>query len=230
MTKKNKNQTEQNLENVESALSRAELFIERKQKAITYVILIIVLLVMGYFGYKRFVAQPNAQQALEESFIAERYFEQDSFRLALEGDGVNYGFLEMIDNYKHTPAGNLSKYYAGVCYLNLGEFDAAVEYLKSFESEDMMVGANAHGLLGDAYLELGDNLNAIKHYEKAAKLANNDFLSPIYLMKAGEVCEIEGQVEKALEIYDIIESDYFGTREQRSIEKYQTRVQLKINE
>lgn len=227
---KNKNQTEQNLENVESALSRAELFIERKQKSITYVILIIILLVMGYFGYKRFVSQPNAQQALEESFIAERYFEQDSFRLALEGDGVNYGFLEMIDNYKHTPVGNLSKYYAGVCYLNLGEFDAAVEYLKSFESDDMMVGANAQGLLGDAYLELGDNQNAIKHYEKAAKLASNDFLSPIYLMKAGEVYEIEGQFKKALEIYDRIESDYFGTREQRNIEKYQTRVQLKINE
>ncbi|MFO7789234.1 MAG: tetratricopeptide repeat protein [Bacteroidota bacterium] len=219
-----------NLENVESALSKAELFIENNQKTITYVVLGIVLIVVGYFGYKRYISQPKAEQAVQESFVAERYFAQDSFRLALEGDGLNYGFLDIIDNYGSTPYGNLSKYYAGVCYINLGEFEAAIDYLDDFKSSDMMVGANAEGLIGDASLEIGDTKKAIKHYGKAAKNADNKFLSPIYLMKKGQALEIQGDYEEALEVYNTIEEDWYGTKEQRGIEKYQERAKLHLNE
>ncbi|MFW5767586.1 MAG: tetratricopeptide repeat protein [Bacteroidota bacterium] len=230
MMAKKKSESNQNIENVETALSRTELFIEKHQKTITYTILIIVLLVVGYFGYKRYILQPKAEQAVAEAFVAERHFARDSFRLALEGDGVNYGFLDIIDNYGGTPYANLSKYYAGICYLNLGEFDAAIEYLRDFKSKDMMVGANAQGLLGDAYLETGDSKNAVKAYDKAAKLANNKFLSPIYLMKKGRSLEIQGEYDKALTVYNTIEEDWYGTREQREIEKYQERAKLQLNE
>src|SRR6056297_3658469 len=112
MAKKKSEHTEQNLENVETALSKTELFIEKNQKTITYVVLILLLIVAGYFGYKRFIIQPKAEQAVAEAFVAEQYFAKDSFRLALEGDGVNYGFLDIIDNYGSTPQGNLAKYYS----------------------------------------------------------------------------------------------------------------------
>lgn len=230
MAKKNTDHNaDQNLENVESALTSAESFIEKNQKRITYVLLAIIVVVFGFFGYKKLVVAPKAEASLEEIFQAQLYFEQDSFRLALEGDGANYGFLDIIDNYKSAPAGNLAHYYAGICYLNLGEYEAALEYLKRFHSDDIMIGANAQGLIGDAYLELNELGNAIKHYEKAAKLGQNDLISPIYLMKAGQVYEMDGQYEKALEIYNRIETEYYGTREQRNIEKYQTRVKLKMN-
>jgi tetratricopeptide (TPR) repeat protein len=230
MAKKKTDHTDQNLESVESALSRAELFIEKNQKQISYVAIAILVIVLGYFGFKKLVMQPKAEQALEEIFVAERYFERDSFQLALQGDGINYGFLDVIDNYKSTPAGNLSHYYAGVCYLNLGEYDAAIKYLKSFKTKDLMVGANAMALIGDAYMELGDVKNAILQYEKAAKTANNDLLTPMFLMKAGQALEIDGQYQKALDIYNRIDNEFYGTREQRNIEKYQTRVEMKMKQ
>ena len=229
MAKKKDTKAEQNLENVESALSRTEMFIEKNQKTITYALVIVIVIVMGFFGYKKFILQPKAEEAVAESFIAENNFAKDSFRLALEGDGVNYGFLDIIDNYGNTPYGNLAKYYAGVSYLKLGEFDAAIEYLKDFKSDDMMVGANAQGLIGDAYLELNDMKNAVKHYEKAAKQANNEFLSPVYLMKAGQTYELLEQYEDALDVYNRIEKEWYGSREQRMIEKYQERVKLHID-
>ncbi|MEA1874376.1 MAG: tetratricopeptide repeat protein [Bacteroidota bacterium] len=228
MAKKKTNQTDSNFENVESALSRVELFIEKNQKRITYVLFAIVIVVFGYFGFAKFIAQPKAETAFEEIFIAERYFEQDSFQLALEGDGVNYGFLDIIDNYRRTPAGNLAFYYAGISYLNLGEFEAAIEYLNRFSADDVMLEANAVGAIGDSYLELDDLKSAVKNYEKAAKIADNDFLSPIFLMKAGKTYEIDGQYQKALDIYNRIETEYYGTREQRNIEKYQARVEMKM--
>ncbi|MDA3820293.1 MAG: hypothetical protein PF590_07545 [Candidatus Delongbacteria bacterium] len=230
MAKKKKDTTNQNLENVESALSKAELFIENNQKTITYVVLAIVLVVVGYFGYKRYIYQPRTVQAVQESFVAEQYFAKDSFRLALEGDGLNYGFLDIIDNYGNTPYGNLSKYYAGACYLNLEEYEAAIEYLKDFKSDDMMIGANALGLIGDASLEIDDTKNAVKYYDKAAEQANNEYLSPVYLMKKGQTLEIQGNYKKALDVYNTIEKEWYGTREQRSIEKYQERAKLELNE
>jgi len=228
MAKKKTNQNESNFENVESALTRAELFIEKNQKHITYVLFAIVIVVFGYFGFNKFIAQPKAETAFEEIFIAERHFEQDSFQLALEGDGINYGFLDIIDNYQRTPAGNLAFYYAGVSYLNLGEYEAAIEYLDRFSADDVMLEANAVGAIGDAYLELNDLKAAVKHYEKAAKIANNDFLSPIFLMKAGKTYEMNEQYQKALDIYNRIETEYYGTSEQREIEKYQARVEMKL--
>ncbi len=228
MANKKTNHNDSNFENVESALTRAELFIEKNQKRITYVLLALVIVVFGYFGYNKFVVQPKSEIALEDIFIAERYFEQDSFQLALEGDGVNYGFLDIIDNYKRTPAGNLAFYYAGISYLNLGEFEAAIEYLNRFSAEDVMLEANAIGAIGDAYLELDDLSAAVNRYEKAAKIADNEFLSPIFLMKAGETYEMDGQYQKALDIYNRVETEYYGTREQRNVEKYQARVEMKM--
>lgn len=229
MAKKKTDSSHQSMENVESALSRAELFIENNQKTIIYIVLAIALVVVGFWGYKKLIIAPKAKEAITESFPAEHYFETDSFRLALEGDGVNYGFLDIIDNYGNTPYGNLARYYSGVCYMRLGEYEAAIEYLKSFDTDEDMIYPNALGLIGDANLELGDQAEAVKYYKMAAKEADNEFLSPVYLMKAGKVYELMGSYEDALKLYEKIEKEYYGNREQRMIEKYITRAKLKMN-
>jgi len=56
-------------------------------------------------------------------FMAQKYFEQDSIRKALNGDGQYLGFLAIIDEYGMTKSSNLSHYYAGMCYLKLGQFE-----------------------------------------------------------------------------------------------------------
>jgi tetratricopeptide (TPR) repeat protein len=162
-------------------------------------------------------------------FVAEQYFERDSFNLALYGDGNYFGFLDIIDEYRITKAANLAHYYSGISFLRLGEFETAIEYLKKFESNDHMLAPLTQGAIGDACLELNDTSEALRYYEKAYSMNENEFLNPIYLLKAGQVYESLGNYERALERYQMIKSNFPESQEGRDIEKYITRVQVNID-
>ncbi|HOK39164.1 MAG: tetratricopeptide repeat protein [Bacteroidales bacterium] len=227
---KKKTEEKDAFKSVESSLSRAENFIEENQKAFIYGIAGLLLVVLLVIGYYRFIREPRIKQSWAEAFKAEMYFERDSFNLALNGDGVYPGLLDIIDDYGRTPIGKASRYYAGVCYMRLGDYETAISHLKKFKSKDAMVSAMAIGLIGDAYMELGDLDKALDYYLDAAKKADNDLLSPIFLMKAGRTCELLNDYEKALELYKKIDKDYYDTPQQREIEKYITRAELKIEQ
>jgi tetratricopeptide (TPR) repeat protein len=161
-------------------------------------------------------------------YVAEKYFETDSFRLALEGDGSYLGFIDIIDEYGITKCANLAKYYAGICHLKLGEYEEAIDNLKKFDSDDALVGSVAIGAIGDAYIELGQLEEGLEFYLKAAERKKNDFTSAVYLKKAGLVYEELGDYKKALEVYEKIESQFPKSEESRDIEKYITSVKIKI--
>ncbi|MGC9471739.1 MAG: tetratricopeptide repeat protein [Bacteroidales bacterium] len=230
MAKKKKEPARDGLHDIENALTRTEQFIEDNQKIITTVVAVIVLMVSAYLGYRRFIHTPRNQEAMAQMFMAERYFEADSFNLALYGDGNYLGFLDIIDDYGMTRAANLASYYSGISYLHLGQYENALEYLKKFESKDEMLGPISQGAIGDAYLELGETREAIDQYLKAAHMKDNPFLSPIYLMKAGQLLEEEGDYEKALKLYREIETKYPESTEARDIEKFITRATLHLEE
>jgi hypothetical protein len=93
---KKKDKTEENITAVEEALSKSELFIERNQKILTIIVGVIVLIVLAFFGAKRFYIDPREQEAKALIFKAEQYFSQDSLQLALHGDGNYPGFLRSL--------------------------------------------------------------------------------------------------------------------------------------
>ena len=150
MAQKKKQEQETGFENVESALSRTEQYIEENQKSLTIIVLIIIGIVGAYLGYKRFYVAPRDKEAQQQMFMAEKYFEQDSFRLALDGDGQYPGFIQIIDDYSVTKSANLAHYYAGISYLHMGNYEDAVDYLEEFSSDDIMIAPIALGALGDA--------------------------------------------------------------------------------
>ncbi len=80
---------------------------------------------MVLFGYKKFVAEPNAKAAAELIWKAEYYFEIDSLDHALNGDDQWPGFITIADDYGSTPSGNLANYYMGAIYMQKGEFEMA---------------------------------------------------------------------------------------------------------
>lgn len=225
---KKTSQANESFKSVESALSRAENFIETHQKAFMYGLGGVLVVVLGVIAYFKLVREPRIEEAWSESYKAEFYFEKDSFNLALNGDGAFPGFLDIIDDYGSTPMGNAARYYAGVCYMRLGDFESAISELEEFDSKDHMVGPMATNLIGDANMELGNMDEALKLYLEAAESAGNDFLSPVFLMKAGRTCELLGDFKQALEIYKRIESEYYNTPQQREIEKYIKRVEMKL--
>lgn len=221
---KKKDRAEENILAVEEALSKTELFIEKNQKVLYIIIGVIVVLVLGIFGFKRLYLAPKDKEAQSQMYMAEKYFEKDSLRLALNGDGNYLGFLDIIDDYKLTKTANLAKYYSGICYLHLGEYQTAIDYLKKFRSKDQMVSSMALGAIGDAYLELDDKDDALDYYLKAAENNKNNYTTPMFLMKAGMTCELLGNYSRALELYDRIRNEFRGSAEFRNVDKYIARA------
>ncbi len=223
---KKKTQQHDSFEGFEGALTRTEQFIEDNQKTLTYIVLGIVAVVVIYIGFKRFYLAPLEEEARSQMFVAEKYFEQDSFNLALMGDGQYLGFLDIIDEYKITKSANLAKYYAGISYLRLGQYEDAIEYLKSFKSSDKMVAPIAEGAIGDAYVELEDMETGVKQYMKAANMCDNNLITPRYLMKAAQVYEELAEYQKAVENYERIQKEYLDFANRENIEKYLTRARI----
>lgn len=219
MAKKTDN-TEEKIMAVEEALSKSEVFIEKNQKIIGIVVGAIAIIVLAYFGFQRFYLEPREKEAQSQMFMAEKYFEQDSLSRALNGDGSYPGFLEIIDDYGMTKAATLAHYYTGIIYLNQGKYQEAIDHLKKFDIKDALVQPMAKGAIGDAYMELGKTAEAAKQYEKAAKSTENEFTTPVFLLKAGWAYEHDGKKEKAIEVYRKIKTTYPRSAEARDIEKY----------
>jgi tetratricopeptide (TPR) repeat protein len=216
--------TETSMENVEHALSKSEQFIEDNQKMLTIIMFAIIVVIGGYWGTKKLYILPQANEAKQMMFYAQNYFEKDSFNLALNGDGMNMGFLEIADDYSITKPGKLAKYYAGVSFLHLGQLDEAIDYLSGFSCDDELLEATAKGALGDAYLEKGDVDAAIRHYKNASSV-DNEVIAPGYLLKLGLVYEDQKDYSKAMESYQIIKDKYTSSTESRTIDKYITRAE-----
>jgi tetratricopeptide (TPR) repeat protein len=229
MTKKKKAVTEEKIENVENLLSKTENYIEENQRSLTIIVIAIVVVVLGYLGYRNLYVAPQEAEARSQIYMAERYFERDSFRLALYGDGNYPGFIDIIDDYSVTNTANLARYYAGISYLRLGRYQDAIDHLTRFDSRDRLASSIAYGAMGDAYVELGDLDRAATYYTRAARRRPNEFTSPIYWMKAGLVYENLGNYQRALEAYSNIRDNYPESTEGRQIEKYIARVELELN-
>lgn len=229
MAKKEVKKTD-SLENVESALSKTEQFIENNQKTLMYIILGIVIIVGGYWSYMKFYKNPLEEEVKSQMFIAERYFEKDSFNLALNGDANYPGFIQIIEDYGSTKTGNLANYYAGICYMNLKEYDNAIEYLSDFKTSDLLLQPITYGAIGDAYLENGETTKAIEYYKKASSSNKNEFTTAIYLKKLGQLLENEGKYKEALAAYEEIFTEYSKSTEARTIEKYIARVKVQLGE
>jgi len=211
---------DQRLENIDETLTKTEAFIVKNQVTLLVVIGLIAVAVLGYFGYQKYILEPKTAEAQEQIYMAQQFFAADSLDKALYGDGNNLGFIDIVDNYGSTKPGNLANYYAGICFLKKGQFDQAINYLEDFDANDEMIEPMAKGAIGDAYLELGDKEKAVGYYLEAANENENKFTTPLFLKKAGQVYELLGKYDKAIDIYKRIREKYPQSDEGRTIEKY----------
>lgn len=215
---------------VEEIVSKSEQFIENNSKKIIYGILAIALVVAAVLGIKHGYLIPKEKKASAALFKGEQYFARDSFALALNGNGADYdGFEAIIDQYGGTDAGNLAKAYAGICYYKMGDTQKALDMLKSFSASDNMVSPAITGLIGDCYVNMGDVKQGINYFEKAAKQADNEVVSPVYLKKAGIAYESLKQYKDAVKAYTTIKDKYYTSMEAGDIDKYITRASSQTN-
>jgi tetratricopeptide (TPR) repeat protein len=205
----------------EKVVDSARDFWGKNSKVITYVLVGLVVVIGGFFAYTTFFKAPAEAKAADAIWKAEDYFRQDSFKLALNGDGVNTGFIKAISKYSGTKAGNLSKFYAGACYMQLGDFNNAIKYLKDFSTSQVEVKLRATGLLGDAYSELGKKQEAIDYYKKAGTLFDKDDVnSPEYLFRAAMLNQELGKNKDAIELLRMIKDKYPNSQRAFEVDKY----------
>jgi tetratricopeptide (TPR) repeat protein len=185
----------------------------------------LILLVGGWFGYKKFYSEPNNEKANEAIWKAQQYLDKDSIKLALNGDGQSAGFEKVAKNYSGTKAGNMAKYYTGLCYLKLSDFNKAVTYLKDYSPETKSAQALTYRLLGDAYSELNKNDEAIDYYEKAGNAFTEDEgQSAESLFRAGLKSEVIGKNENAIKYYKEIKEKFPKSERGYQVDKYLARL------
>lgn len=225
MVKNKKEDNPQGIKNVEQTLTSTEQFLEENYKPLLIGLGVVVVLV-GLFWLGRMYLGKQNDEAQSQMYQAQKYLEVDSINLALNGDGNYLGFLDIAREYKFTSAGNLAKYGAGICYLHMGNYEEAIDFLNKYSKKDKVIGSIAIGATGDAYVELGDVEKGISKYLEAADFAGNSFNTPLFLMKAAELYEMNGKYTDALKLYQQIKDEYPGSTEGSSIEKYIARAKL----
>jgi tetratricopeptide (TPR) repeat protein len=225
MAKSKKEDNPQGFKNVGETLTRTEQFLEENYKPLLAGLAIVVVLVGLFWLGKMYLSKRN-DEAQSQMYQAQKYLEQDSVNLALNGDGNYLGFIDIAKDYKFTNAGNLALYGAGICYLHLANFEEAIDFLEKYSKKDKVIGSIAIGATGDAYVELGNTEKGIAKYLEAAEFASNSFNTPLFLMKAAELYEINGKYADALKLYEKIKDEYPSSTEGSSIEKYISRALL----
>jgi predicted negative regulator of RcsB-dependent stress response len=220
MTDKNKLPVTEEKDTVEKVTG----FWNQYSKQILIGIAAILVVGGGIFGYNYFISGPNEKKAAEAMRYAEEYFRQDSVKLALEGDHFNPGFLKIISKYSGTKAANLANFYAGSCYLTMGDFKNAAKHLEDFSTSEPLVKARAKALLADADAELGKKDEAVKLYKEAGSIfEKDDYYSPQYLFRAAYLYESMGKTKDAIEVYKMIKEKYPQYKEY-DIDKYLGRL------
>lgn len=212
-------------EGLDVALGKTEMFFEKNSKKVIYLLLALFVIAAAIFGYWQLIAQPRDSKAAEMMAQAQYRFEAEApdYTLALEGDANGAGFLDVIEQYGSTPAGNLAKHYAGICYLQLGDLDNAAAYLAKYKQAKgvpaQIINAQNLGLQGDVAVEKGDYAAAIKFFEKAVKASKNDLTAPTYLRKAALAAKAMGNTDQAIELVERIYTEFPGSAEARNVER-----------
>ena len=224
------NKTEQVLEATENINNREAFFMKFK-KAILIAVAAIIVVIAGVFLYISQISGPREEKASTALSKGQTYFNNEMFEQAVNGDGAGFvGFAKLADEYSGTKAGNLANLYAGLCYANLGKWAEAQKSLDAFSTEgDQMISPASQAALGDAYAHLNQLDKAVDAFKKAADMADskaeddtNNSLSPIFLIKAGEVLESQGKKDEALKIYQDIKKKYVNSMlvQSAEIDKY----------
>jgi len=213
--------------NVEDALTQSEVFLIKYKNAIIGGVVAVIIIVAGFIMYKNLYAEPREEKAQAALFKGQEYFEQDAFEQALNGDSIGYtGFLKVADEYSGTKAANLAKAYAGICYAQLGKYEEAVKMLDSFNGKDQMVAPAILGAAGNCYAQLGQLDKAASTLLSAADKADNNTLSPIFLIQAGEILVKQGKYDDAVNAYTKIKDKYFQSYQAMDIDKYIEQAKL----
>jgi len=225
----NTTNSQQAAQTAEQSLNQSEAFFVKYKNAVMAAVAALVLIIAGVVLYKTYVSGPKEIKASTAIAKGQELFMAGNFQTALSGDSANFkGFAKLADEYSSTAAGNLANLYAGLCCAKLNKWEDAAKYLEAFDgADDQMISPAAEGALGNAYAHLNQLDKAVSHLKKAADKADNNSLSPTFLIQAGEILESQGKNDEALKLYQTVKEKYFNSMAYQTIDGYIERVSAK---
>ncbi len=195
---------------VNETLSQSEAFVVKNKKSIIIAVVALVVVVGGYFGINYGFLQPREEKAQTLLALGQPYFLNNDYEQALNGDGKTFpGFVKIANDYSFTDAANLAKMYSGICYAKTGKVKEAIASLEDFSPKgDQTVSPAAVAALAHCYA--ADSLfdKAVSTFKKAADMADNASLSPVFLLEAGKILESQSKKEEALKVYNQIKAEF----------------------
>lgn len=212
---------------LDTSAGKAEAWVAGNQNYILAAIGAVVVIVLGYLAYLNFVSKPLNEASSNAMAKAQNYFRdcmqdpvaQDSlFVLALDGDGVSPGFLQIIEEYGNSDAAQLAYYNAGMIYLQQKAYDKAIAYLDDFTTQDPVLGALALGGIADAFTELNQLEDALSYYQKAADFSSNNLTTPRFLRKGSQVALAIGKDKEAAKLLENLKENYSSSAEAANVE------------
>lgn len=200
-------------------------FVEKNKKVLGYSFAAVLAVVIASLLAYQYIYTPRVEKAADTIAAAQQLFQNGEFDKALNGEGQTAGFLQIADEYSMTPSANLAKLYAGLCYAQIGKYEEAVKYLEAYSScGDEMISNAAISTLANCYVETGNADKGASYLCKAADKADNNALSPLFLLQAGQLFESLDKNDDALKCYEKIQKKYPQSMQGAEIEKYIERL------
>ncbi|GHV35692.1 hypothetical protein FACS1894178_5830 [Bacteroidia bacterium] len=204
----------------EASVENLQIWYNKYKKVLLGIVIAVMVVVIAVVAYKFLYQAPRETEAHETAFFAQNYFEKDSLEYALNGDGANMGFLDIINDYSGTAEANLAKYYVGLIYVKQANYEEALDYLKDFNPKgDLFLLPQSLSIIGDCYAQTENLDNALTYYEKAIKKSTNESIVPGIILKAAAICDLNGNHTRELELYQKLKSDFIRSQEAQSVDK-----------
>ncbi|MBR6655694.1 MAG: tetratricopeptide repeat protein [Alistipes sp.] len=223
MSKKIQNQEEIAVNEV---VSKTEKWFEENGKKVIITLVALIILFAGGYAYKYLVMDKNETAAAELIVAAQEHLkgENPNYELALNGNESGAGFLEVIEQYGSTDAGNIAKHYAGICYLRLGDLGNAAKYLEEYDAVGGsvicgIINAQNLGLQGDVAVEKKEYEKAADLFEEAVEESENNYTAPYYLYKQALALVAAGKNAEAKACCQTLIEKYPNSMEKSAAEK-----------
>jgi predicted negative regulator of RcsB-dependent stress response len=187
----------------------------------TYLVVGLLAIVLVYFLYRQFIWGPANEKSNDGWWVALNYVTKDSTDQAIR-------ILEpFVKNNDGKTGGEIAQYLLATQYMEKGKYTAAIKQLEDVDLQDTYVATLSIGLQGDCYSQMKKYKDALSFYTQAAEREDNDFTTPMYLFKAGLVCEKLKQKEDAAAHYQRIKDDYPNYPSAQTIDRYIARCSTK---
>ncbi|AGW86293.1 TPR Domain-Containing Protein [Blattabacterium sp. (Nauphoeta cinerea)] len=194
-----------------------------RKNTIFFSIIFMIIIFSTYFLLKIFFLYPSEIKAQKELNDAQQYLYQGDIEKALNRKNIkrNYlGFLGISSKFFFTKAGNISKFYAGICYYKLGDYKESIKIMKSFSAKDEMISSIKYGIIGDAFTQIKNEKEALKNYIIAANIRENEITTPLYYYKAALLNFYIGKYKDSKYFLEKIEKKYPFFLYKKNVEKY----------